>query len=127
MHGTLPQSQTTDTRGARNGPCSPQTPMSSVQYHRERAAEETSFAEHASSSGPAAVHTSLAAMHKQLVAKGVIDSLAPGRRPSAWRAHVRSIISRYFLLKSLRSAFLPLENCAKAQHFPKNWRLFSGI
>jgi hypothetical protein len=127
MHGTLPQSHLPNTPGIGIAACSSQSSTSFVQYHRERAVEETNLAEHASSLGPAAIHTPLADMHMQLVGKALSDSFSPSRRSPAWRAFALRLISRYFLVKSLRTAFRPLVNCSKAQHVLKDWRWYSGI
>ena len=89
--------------------------MSSIQDHSERAAVERQFARDSKNPGPAAIHVTLAELHEHLLAKDINDCLAPLKRSTTWRALVRLISSRYFLVEALRSAFHPLQIFARSR------------
>ena len=88
---------------------------SSIQFHSKRAAAEREIADESVDPGSAAIHQALADMHEAVRAKDINDNLSPLRRSPAWRRFAHLIISRYFLVEALRSAFQPLQKCAKVQ------------
>jgi hypothetical protein len=66
-----------------------ESPMTSIQYHSQRAAVERLNAIEASGSGHGAIHVALAEMHEQSVAQDVNQSLAPFEHPEVWTKFAR--------------------------------------